>query len=143
MSDDLVKRYRQLQEVIGGCHDGYCVVRKPKGMHTNGGCTCLEDLRLHERSRIGHLLRCAQGMADRIEELEAELHLLKTSGIAEVAVRNQNVMEYMRHWEGRAEAAEAELEKQLKIAAANEESEGAASFRVSRFMYEMTGGKDE
>ena len=53
MSDDLVKRYRQLQEVIGGCHDGYCVVRKPKGMHTNGGCACLEDLRLHERSRIG------------------------------------------------------------------------------------------
>ena len=73
MSDDLVKRYRQLQEVIGGCHDGYCVVRKPKGMHTNGGCNCLEDLRLHERSRIGHLLRCAQGMADRIEELEAKL----------------------------------------------------------------------
>ena len=73
MSDDLVKRYRQLQEVIGGCHDGYCVVRKPKGMHTNGGCNCLEDLRLHERSRIGGLLRCAQGMADRIEELEAKL----------------------------------------------------------------------
>ena len=73
MTDDLVKRYRQLQEVIGGCHDGYCVVRKPKGMHTNGGCTCLEDLRLHERSRIGHLLRCAQEMADRIEELEAKL----------------------------------------------------------------------
>ena len=73
MNDDLVERYRQLQEVIGGCHDGYCVVRKPKGMHTNGGCNCLEDLRLHERSRIGGLLRCAQGMADRIEELERKL----------------------------------------------------------------------
>ena len=71
MSDDLVKQYRKLQKVIGGCHDGYCVVRKPKGQHTNGGCDCLEDLRLHERSRIGGLLRYAQGMADRIEELEA------------------------------------------------------------------------
>jgi DNA repair exonuclease SbcCD ATPase subunit len=45
----------------------------------------------------------------RIEELEAELHLMKTSGIAEVAARNPSVMEYMRHWEGRTEAAEAKL----------------------------------
>lgn len=71
-------------------------------------------------------------------ELEAELHLLKTSGIIEVAVRNPNVMEYMRHWEGRAEAAEVALEKAMKIA-----DEGRTSGRVSRFMYEMTGGKDE
>ena len=53
-------------------------------------------------------------MADRIEELEAELHLMKTSGIIEVAVRNPNVMEYMRHWEGRAEAAEAMLAKAVE-----------------------------
>ena len=72
MTDDLVKQYRELQEVIGGCHDGYCVIRKPKGMHTNGGCRCLDNLSLPERSRVGHLLRCAQGMADRIEELEAD-----------------------------------------------------------------------
>ena len=37
--------------------------------------------------------------AARIEELEAELHLMKTSGIIEVAVRNPNAMEYMKHWE--------------------------------------------
>lgn len=78
----------------------------------------------------------------RIEKLEAELHLMKTSGIIEVAVRNPNVMEYMRHWEGRAEAAEAALEKQLKIAAAYEENEGDAPSRVSRFIYEMTGDPD-
>lgn len=48
-------------------------------------------------------------MADHIEELEAELHLMKTSGIVEVAVRNPSVMEYMQHWEGRAETAEAKL----------------------------------
>jgi len=47
----------------------------------------------------------------RIEALEAELHLMKTSGVAEVAVRNPSVMEYMKHWEGRAEAAEAKLAK--------------------------------
>lgn len=51
----------------------------------------------------------AKEAADRIEELEAENHLLKTSGIVEVAARNPNVMEYMRHWEGRTETAEAKL----------------------------------
>lgn len=28
---------------IGGCSDGYCVIIKPKGMHTNGGCWCFQD----------------------------------------------------------------------------------------------------
>lgn len=55
-----------------------------------------------------------EDMARRIEELEAENHLLKTSGIAEVAVRNPNVMEYMKHWEGRAETAEAKLAKAVE-----------------------------
>ena len=82
-----------------------------------------------------------EDMCDRIEELEAELHLMKTSGIVEVAVRNPSVMEYMKHWEGRAEAAEAKLEKVMKISDAYEENEGHASSRVSLFMYEMTGGK--
>lgn len=25
---------------IGGCTDGNCVIERPKGMHTNGGCHC-------------------------------------------------------------------------------------------------------
>ena len=50
----------------------------------------------------------------RIAALEAELHLMKTSGVAEVAVRNPSVMEYMKHWEGRAEAAEAKLAKAVE-----------------------------
>lgn len=48
------------------------------------------------------------------EELEAENNLLKTSGIIEVAVRNPSVMEYMQHWEGRAETAEAKLAKAVE-----------------------------
>lgn len=50
-------------------------------------------------------------------ELRAELHLMKTAGIIEVAVRNPSVSEYMDHWEGRATAAEA------AIAALREENE--------------------
>ena len=56
----------------------------------------------------------AEDARDKIEELEAELNLMKTSGIAEVAVRNPSVMEYMKHWEGRAEAAEAKLAKAVE-----------------------------
>jgi hypothetical protein len=53
----------------------------------------------------------------RIAELEAELHNLTTAGIIEVAVRSPSVMEYMRHWEARAEQAEAEVARVINIAA--------------------------
>ena len=46
--------------------------------------------------------------ADRIKALEAELHIMQTASIAEVAARNISVAEYMAHWEVRAEKAEAE-----------------------------------
>ncbi len=38
----------------------------------------------------------------------AELGVMKTAGIVEVAARNPSVLEYMEHWEGRATKAEAE-----------------------------------
>ena len=53
-------------------------------------------------------------MADRIEELEAELHTMKTAGVIEVAIRNPNVSEYITHWERRAEGAEAKLAKAME-----------------------------
>ena len=40
--------------------------------------------------------------------LRAEIDTMRTAGICEIAARNPQVMEYMRHWETRAEAAEAE-----------------------------------
>ena len=40
-------------------------------------------------------------------KLKAEVEVLHTAGIAEIAARNPSVMEYMEHWEGRAEKAEA------------------------------------
>lgn len=46
-----------------------------------------------------------------ITALRAENERLKTSGIAEVAAHNPSVMDYMRHWEGRAGKAEAENER--------------------------------
>jgi len=72
MSDDLIKRYRDQQDALGGCSDGYCVIKKPVGMHTNGGCRCLDNPDFIWKSRVGFMLKASQEMADRIEELERE-----------------------------------------------------------------------
>ncbi|MBM6687174.1 hypothetical protein H9X89_16615, partial [Faecalicatena contorta] len=46
--------------------------------------------------------------------LKAELDHLTKSGIIEVSIRNPSVADYMRHWEGRAEKAEAERDALAK-----------------------------
>ena len=74
-------------------------------------------------------------LADRIEELEAELNLMKKSGIIEVSVRNASVMEYMKHWEGRAETAEAKLAKAMKWA----QEQHAAADRYAARIEELEG----
>jgi hypothetical protein len=48
------------------------------------------------------------GLHSLTEELEAVRDTLTSAGIVEIAARNPSVMEYMRHWEARAEKAEAE-----------------------------------
>jgi chromosome segregation ATPase len=50
-------------------------------------------------------------LSTRLADVEAELRMMKTAGIIEVAVRNPSVSEYMAHWENRAEAAEARIEE--------------------------------
>jgi hypothetical protein len=72
MSDDLIKLYRDQQDALGGCSDGYCVIKKPVGMRTNGGCRCLDNPDFILKSRVGFMLRASQEMADRIEQLERE-----------------------------------------------------------------------
>jgi hypothetical protein len=34
---------QQRLEDIGGCSDGNCIVIRPRGQHTNGGCRCSRD----------------------------------------------------------------------------------------------------
>jgi hypothetical protein len=46
-----------------------------------------------------------------VERLTKELERWQNWGIVEIAVRNPQVAEYCKHWEGRAEAAEAALEQ--------------------------------
>jgi hypothetical protein len=75
----------------------------------------------------------------RIEELEDELHTMKTAGIIEVAIRNPDVSEYMAHWERRAEGAEAKL---AKAAAELEEAwkvpKSDASYGILQVMIKYT-----
>ena len=48
-------------------------------------------------------------LAAQVAELTRERDVLTTSGIVEIASRNNRVTEYMFHWEGRALDAEAEV----------------------------------
>jgi hypothetical protein len=38
-----VELYDTLMSTVTGCSDGGCMIRAPKGMHTNGGCRCHRD----------------------------------------------------------------------------------------------------
>ena len=40
---EMFKWLEESAEALGGCSDGNCVIHKPKGMHTNGGCRCASD----------------------------------------------------------------------------------------------------
>jgi hypothetical protein len=52
---------------IKGCSDGYCVITGvAKGMHTNGGCKCIQDL---SRSQLNILA----GRLKIISEKEIEI----------------------------------------------------------------------
>lgn len=66
----------------------------------------------------------------RAERAEAELEQWTKWGIVEIAVRNPSVSEYIRHWEGRAERAEAERDEALKrIEDLEWENKGIAEWR--------------
>lgn len=49
----LEETYRIVQEDLGGgCSDGGCHVKRPVGMHTNGGCHCLHNRDKHLTRRV-------------------------------------------------------------------------------------------
>ena len=63
----LLDSYTEAQHAMqDGCSDGYCVVRKPRGMHTNGGCRCLYRPDHLTTQRAGNIMRIAQEMESTI-----------------------------------------------------------------------------
>ena len=61
---ELTEKYDAMMEAIGGCGDGNCVVVRPKGMHTNGGCRCYGD-----RMKAMHVMSRARWLAEEVRKL--------------------------------------------------------------------------
>lgn len=64
MSDKIteaMESYKLSAEASGGCGDGNCVVLKPVGMHTNGGCRCSDD-----RMKAQRMMRAGQRLYEAI-----------------------------------------------------------------------------
>lgn len=79
--EDLAQLRREPDETpMVGCTDNHCVIRRPKGMGTNGGCKChkqnpqgmLAALMFHRR-RGEYLLSVIEEQRATIAELEREL----------------------------------------------------------------------
>ena len=72
MSDklkSLAASYDIYAKQIGGCSDGHCVLVKPQGQHTNGGCHCGER---GDEKRLHHLLVIARAMVNEIRGAQTD-----------------------------------------------------------------------
>lgn len=65
-----ITRYNEMMDAIGGCTDGGCVVKRPKGMHTNGGCRCWTNQYTAQR-----VMRHAQVLRDAISTALPSSHI--------------------------------------------------------------------
>jgi hypothetical protein len=61
--EGLAENYLSAAAQVGGCADGNCVVLRPKGMHTNGGCRCTHDMDRARERGVARLLGMAQHIA--------------------------------------------------------------------------------
>ena len=55
MSDDtraVIERLRALHDADDGCGDSSCEVARSRGMCTNGGCQCLDGMRLSAQRAV-------------------------------------------------------------------------------------------
>lgn len=63
-------RYQSMASHVGGCTDGGCLILRPTGMHTNGGCKCPQD-----KIKAARLLQAGQqlaGIVAKCVSVEAE-----------------------------------------------------------------------
>ncbi|RWG36828.1 hypothetical protein [Mesorhizobium sp.] len=62
---EAMRLYKLAAEFSGSCGDGGCVVLKPVGMHTNGGCRCSDD-----RMKAQRMMRAGQRLYEAIAKTE-------------------------------------------------------------------------
>jgi len=65
--EQILEAWNKALTVVGGCGDGNCVVLRPKGMHTNGGCRCHED-----RMKSRRVMSLASYYKNKIESAMAD-----------------------------------------------------------------------
>ena len=70
---DSTQEYRRIVSARGGCTDGNCRIRKPTGMHTNGGCQCVKRGSKVTVNHWGLIALQAQKMADEIDRLTSRV----------------------------------------------------------------------
>lgn len=57
-----LENYDSALTLLGGCTDGNCVIKKPIGMHTNGGCRCYTD-----ETKARRAMQCASFLRARLQ----------------------------------------------------------------------------
>lgn len=62
-----IANYARVQEHFGSCGDGGCLVKKPVGMHTNGGCKCNTD-----KHKAQHMMWAGQQLFNAIMLMQKE-----------------------------------------------------------------------
>lgn len=58
---EALARHDVQAEAAGSCLDGYCVVKRPQGQHTNGGCRCSTD-----RMKASRMMMAGQALANAV-----------------------------------------------------------------------------
>lgn len=58
-----------------GCLNGGCILKSPKGMHTNGTCNCIS--RVMTQSQVVHTKATIQYLRKLLQERDLEIQLLK------------------------------------------------------------------
>jgi hypothetical protein len=79
--------YETMRDAVGGCSDGGCIVKRPIGMHTNGGCKCHKDTMKAARmmwagQQLANALRAAPSAGNGGAEGVSVARLLKHEATA-------------------------------------------------------------
>lgn len=103
---EAIRQYDDLRDAMSsqsGCMDGGCLVKRPKGMHTNGGCKCHRDQIVSQRMMYAgerleidpsHPIDGIEARDETIRQLEAQMRALlgKMDGYALVPKEPSDAM---------------------------------------------------
>jgi hypothetical protein len=101
------ERRRMIDALERGCGDNSCVLHKPHGMATNGGCQCVKSMPFQDRRDFLHALNTV-----RAESVLAG----KDCGVAEERARWEGRLERLRELHGHVGSAAAKRVVVLAIA---------------------------